>query len=59
MSQSEQHAKGVSTRALLSQLITFQIASEDYEFRRFLLPHIKANKSYADEAGTKKIYCDN
>jgi Tetratricopeptide repeat len=59
MSQQEQQSKGSSARVLLSQSITFQFASEDYAFRRIILPHIKANTHYAGEAGVIKTFCDN
>src|ERR1700728_3643306 len=59
MSQTEQQEKGISARALLSQSITFEFAIEDYGFRHFLLPHIKANTFYADEARAIQKYSDN
>jgi tetratricopeptide (TPR) repeat protein len=59
MSQLEQQRNGSSARVLLSQSITFQFASEDYAFRRIILPHIKANTRYADEARAVTTFCDN
>jgi tetratricopeptide (TPR) repeat protein len=52
MLQSEQQARCMSARTLLTQSITFQFASQDYAFRHTLLSHIKANEKYGDEFGT-------
>jgi Flp pilus assembly protein TadD len=45
MSQDERQSRCVSANILLSLSITFQFTSEDYAFRRTLIPHIKANDS--------------
>jgi hypothetical protein len=55
MSQLEQQRKGRSARALLSQSITLQYAREDYTFRRFLIPHIKANTHMPTKLGQPSI----
>jgi tetratricopeptide (TPR) repeat protein len=56
MSQIEQQKIGCSVKALLSRSITHRYASEDYAYRRRLLPHIKAVECYVADAGTRKMY---
>src|SRR6202034_1033604 len=58
MLQPEQQKRCSSAKALLAQSTTFQFASQDYAFRRMLLPHITANEQYANEVGAPQTYDD-
>src|ERR1700722_6817869 len=56
MAPEEQKFRCSSARRLLSQSITFQMASEDYAFRRTLLAHIKVNCQHGKEVGIGNNY---
>src|ERR1700722_6584926 len=56
MAPEEQKLKCSSARGLLSKSITFEMASEDYAFRRTLLAHIQANCQHGTEVGIGKNY---
>src|SRR3984957_14684730 len=56
MAPEEQKFRCSSARGLLSQSITFKMASEDYTFRRTLLTHIKANCQHGTEVGIGNNY---
>src|SRR3984893_12731659 len=58
MLEPEQQTRCMSAKALLAQSITFEFASQDYAFRRMLLPHIKANEQCANEIGAPQTYDD-
>ena len=47
MSKTENQNMCHSASALLSYSITYQFATQDYIFRRMLVPHIKANHQHA------------
>src|SRR3984957_1101601 len=56
MAPEEQKLRCNSARGLLSKSITFEMASEDYAFRRTLLAHIQANCQHGTEVGIGKNY---
>jgi hypothetical protein len=45
MSEEERQSRCISANILLSLSINFQFTTEEYAFRRTLIPHIKANDS--------------
>jgi len=56
MSKTENQNMCHSASALLSYSITYQFATQDYIFRRMLVPHIKANHQHAADTGVVKAF---
>src|ERR1700733_4781068 len=59
MLEAEQQTRCMSAKAMLAQSIPLQFSSQDYAFRRTLLPHMKANEQYAKEVGITEINDDD
>ncbi|KAF8150938.1 hypothetical protein B0H34DRAFT_666298 [Crassisporium funariophilum] len=59
MSQPDQQLHCRMANVILSSAIHWRFQTEDYAFRRLLLPHIKANFEYESQVGLKREYYDD
>ena len=59
MSKFDQEKMCMMGSTILSCAISWKFETQDYKLRRFIFPHVKANKLYEREMGFIKQYYDD